>query len=369
MAALTSGQPSSIVFLGTTHDNGGTSILATSLADALRAQGHRVEQWYLFDSAGNHPAGTRIFLKQKGRSPLKLLSLFVRVAMALREFKPDALFGLQPLANLMAGMAGRFAGIRNRVATLHNPSGHLNPALMRVDGFLGRHGFYSRIIACAQTVADTVKRNGPAYMRRLTVISNGHPKPVLFDRVQARRELGLPAYGIVLGQIGRLSFQKNQGFSVGLLKDLPDAALVLLGSGPDEAAVKTAIADAGLQSRVHILGALDHARIGLFYAAVDAVLFPSRFEGLSLAAIEALHAGVPPVCSDIPSFREMFRDSALLTETLLVPLDDRTAWAERIRELVSDCTMRARVIAELKRLSPSYSFDKMMKGYLAVLDQ
>ena len=42
-------KPKSIVFLGTAHDNGGSSILATNLAEVMRAAGHHVEEWYLFE--------------------------------------------------------------------------------------------------------------------------------------------------------------------------------------------------------------------------------------------------------------------------------------------------------------------------------
>ena len=57
------------------------------------------------------------------------------------------------------------------------------------------------------------------------------------------------------------------------------------------------------------------------------MLFPSRFEGLSLAAIEAIHAGVPALCTDIPSFREMFAGSPLLTAKLLLPPSDAVRMA------------------------------------------
>ena len=78
--------------------------------------------------------------------------------------------------------------------------------------------------------------------------------------------------------------------------------------------VRAQISAAGISERVRIIPAIANERIGLFYSAVDLVLFPSRFEGLSLAAIEAIHAGVPVLCSDIPSFLEMFAGSPLLTE-------------------------------------------------------
>jgi glycosyltransferase involved in cell wall biosynthesis len=358
-----------IVFLGTAHDNGGSSILAGNLAQSMRAAGHRVEEWYLFGSPSGIPADARVF-SGGGRvhSPVKLAVLFVRVIAALRAQKPDTLFGLQSLSNLIVGVGGWLAGVPNRVATHHNPAGLLDPLLMRIDAMIGRLGFYTRIIACATSVGESFERNGDAYSRRMWVIPNGQKKPAIFARKDARRQLGLATTGIVIGQIGRFCEQKNQGFSVDLLRDIPSATLLFVGCGPDETAVKTKAAAHGLSDRVHFVSALPYQRIGAFYSAVDAVVFPSRFEGLSLAAIEAIHSGVPFVASDIASFRELFRNAPDLAGMLLVPLTDRALWVSRLRALLDDAKLRAAVATEFARLSPSFDFDVMANRYLATLD-
>jgi glycosyltransferase involved in cell wall biosynthesis len=287
---------------------------------------------------------------------------------ALRELKPDAIFGLQPLSNLLAAAAGMLTGVRHRVGTHHLPYDQFNSVLMKLDGAAGRLGLYTDLVACGQSVADTYRHNGETYIRRLRVVPNGHRKPVAAERSAARAAFGLPPMGAVLGQLGRLYHQKNQRFSIGLLRDLPDTSLLMIGSGPDEDMVRLAIASCGYEDRVRLRLHVDHARIGEFYSAIDAVLFPSSFEGLSLAAIEAIHAGVPLICSDIPSFREMFRDSPFLTGHLIVPSGDREAWLERVRAVLGDETLRAQITAELRRLSPRYAFETMSAKYLALLD-
>jgi glycosyltransferase involved in cell wall biosynthesis len=368
-AAAAPGHPRSIVFLGTAHDHGGSSVLASTLADAMRSDGHHVEEWYLFGSKADRPPGARVFVEgTRSRSPLTLAALFVRVVLALRRLKPDAAFGLQPLSNLLVAIAGWLAGVPDRVATHHLPSQQFNSVLMIFDGVVGRLGLYRHIVACGHSVANSYRHNGAAYMRRLTVIPNGHRKPVLIDRAKARNQFKLPVEGPVLGQLGRLYHQKNQCFSIGLLRDLPEASLLMIGSGPDEAVVKSAIATGGFERRAHLMLSIAHDRIGEFYSAIDVALFPSSFEGLSLAAIEAIHASVPLVCSDIPSFREMFRNSPFLAETLLVPLGDREAWLNRVRAILSDKKLRLRIVAELRRLSPAYAFETMAAKYLSVID-
>ncbi len=357
----------SVVFLGTAHDNGGSSILAGNLAAVMRAQGHSVEEWYLFSSASD-PTAARIFCSEtRSRSPLLLLKLFFRVVSALRTHKPDALIGLQPLSNLIAGVAGRIAGVSKRITTLHNPASEFNGLLMWLDRAIGALGFYRHIVACSDSVAETFLGNGARYRERLTVVRNGHAAPTLMARRQARELLGLPAEGIVIGQIGRLSAQKNQGFSIDLMRNLPEAYLLLVGIGPDEAALKERIEAAGLRERVQMVSSIDHQGIGAFYSAIDLILFPSRFEGLSLAGIEAIHAGVPLLCSDIASFRDMFEQSDLLSSVLLLPPDPR-AWVTRIREILDSPALRSQIADELKALSPSYAFERMADDYLRLIE-
>jgi glycosyltransferase involved in cell wall biosynthesis len=356
-------KPRSIVFLGTAHDNGGTSILASNLAAAMRAHGHHVEEWYLFGSDGDLPAGARVFVPaQRSRSPVVLVPLIARVVAALRQYRPDVLFGLQPFSNLLVGVAGSLAGIRHRVPTYHGPREWVTPAFVKIDSLVNALGFYTQMVACADSVAETFSR------KDMVVVVNGHDVPKKFSRAEARAALDLPPDGLVLGQIGRLSFQKNQSFSLELLRGLPEAKLLLLGIGPDQAALRSQINDTSLADRVRIIPAIPHDRIGLVYSAVDLVLFPSRFEGLSLAAIEAIHAGVPSLCTDIASFREMFAVSPLLTAKLLLPASDHAAWVARIRDILDDQELRNRIAAELARLSPVYSFGVMAEKYLRLVD-
>jgi glycosyltransferase involved in cell wall biosynthesis len=364
VTAQLSRHPRSIVFLGTAHDNGGTSILASNLAKAMRARGHHVEEWYLFGADGDLPAGARVFVTAKrSHSPVLLMALFFRVVAALRQSKPDVLFGLQPYSNLLVGVAGRIAGIRDRVPTYHGPRAFVTPSLMALDDIVHRLGLYTQMVGCAHSVVETYGRDDMA------VVVNGHDIPQAFSRAEARAALGLPAQGLILGQIGRLSNQKNQSFSLELIRRMPEATLLLLGIGPDEGLLKSQIDAAGLADRVHIVPALAHGRVGLFYSAIDLALFPSRYEGLSLAGIEAIHAGMPALCTDIPSFREMFAASPLLTAQLLLPEGDQAAWIARIRDILANQELRKEIGSELARLSPAYGFDVMAEQYLRLIDQ
>ena len=69
----------------------------SNLAAAMRKHGHHVEEWYLFGSDGDMPQARGYSSRTKrSHSPLLLTALFCRVVAALRQRKPDVLFGLQP---------------------------------------------------------------------------------------------------------------------------------------------------------------------------------------------------------------------------------------------------------------------------------
>ena len=359
-----------IVFLGTAHDNGGSSILAGALAHRMRDAGHDAQEWYLFGSQahGTGPHRRVLCEGQRSKSPTKLIALTLHLLTELHTHKPDAVFGLQSLSNLMAGFGGALLRIPHRIATHHNPSDRLNRVLMQLDGIAGRIGAYTRIVACAEQVAASYRRGGAGYAKRLSVIANGQTAPQMIPRAEARTFFDLPEGARVIGQIGRLSFQKNQDFTLGLLATNPDVTLLLIGSGPDEAALAARIAAQNLGDRVRHVRALHHEHIGHFYSAIDAVVFPSRFEGLSLAAIEAIHAGVPILATDIPSFREMFAASPWATQNLLLPIDRPDLWLERLRLCFTDPAWRAEAGAAFAQIAPQFSFDTMARRYLALLD-
>src|SRR4029077_9069565 len=85
-------------------------------------------------------------------------------------------------------------------------------------------------------------------------------------------------------------------------------------------------------------------------------------------AIEAIHAGVPSLCSDIPSFREMFAASPLLTAKLLLPAE-QSAWLARIQALLTNQELHKQIVSELARLSPAYGFEAMAEQYLELIDR
>lgn len=130
------------------------------------------------------------------------------------------------------------------------------------------------------------------------------------DRAQAREATCLSGDPIVLW-IGHLDHNKDP---LTVLGGIERAARVLerltlyccFGEGPLLAEVRRRIRRSSvLRGRVHLLGRVPHSRVELLMRAADVFVLGSHREGSGYALIEALACGLPPVVTDIPSFRAL----------------------------------------------------------------
>ena len=137
-----------------------------------------------------------------------------------------------------------------------------------------------------------------------------------------RAEFGLKNQKII-GHVGRFNYQKNHEFlieSFALIAEArKDVTLVLVGEGELLDEVRLQVKKLGLEDRVVFAGS--RADMPRLYAGFDLMLFPSRFEGLSIALLEAQASSLPIVAADTIS------SETVVSERLrLVPLEKRE-WA------------------------------------------
>jgi glycosyltransferase involved in cell wall biosynthesis len=114
------------------------------------------------------------------------------------------------------------------------------------------------------------------------------------------RELNIDSDAMILGHIGRFTEAKNHRFLIEIfarIKQLePRAVLILAGDGELRSDIEHRITQAGVQDSCRLIGVRND--IPRLFAGLDALLLPSRWEGLPLVLIESQAAGVPCVCSD-----------------------------------------------------------------------
>lgn len=120
-------------------------------------------------------------------------------------------------------------------------------------------------------------------------------------REAMRNTLGV-SQELVIGHVGRFEAQKNHKFLLKvfceILKREPNAALLLIGNdtGPISQEIHSIVTILGIEDKVKFLGV--RSDVADLMQAMDVFLFPSLFEGLSLASIEAQAAGLPMLISD-----------------------------------------------------------------------
>jgi glycosyltransferase-like protein len=139
----------------------------------------------------------------------------------------------------------------------------------------------------------------------------------------------------VLAVVGGHSFQDYTAYRDAALASLPALGLTL---GAD----------------VVLLGTVDEAELGGWYAAADALCFPSVKEGWGLVVLEAMNAGLPVVASDLPVFSEYLVDGE---SALLPPVADEVALAAAMRRLVTDAALRDRLRTGARAVLPRYTWE------------
>jgi glycosyltransferase involved in cell wall biosynthesis len=274
---------------------------------------------------------------------------------------------------------------RDLQATLlhvHNPTLAVLAALVtargrRLPGLVSVHGVpdedYSRagrglrlaglpIIACGPTVAGALLAAG---VRVLSTIVNGvGPPPAPASRNAVCTEWGLSPDRPLVVSVGRLVPQKNHALALQALAEVSEAVLVVAGEGPLRDDLQRQAEVAGLAGRVVFAGARPDARA--LIGAADAVLLPSRWEGLPLVALEALAAGTPLVATDVRGLRELLTDGE---DAVVVPPGDATAMASALRSVLFDPGLRARLRAGALRTAGRYGEAAMVESYLQLYEE
>lgn len=118
-------------------------------------------------------------------------------------------------------------------------------------------------------------------------------------RREVRRELGIDDGKFVIGHVGRFCYQKNQEFLLDVFAEVQkqnqDAVLLLVGDGGDREKIEEKARRLGLWGGVILPGS--RSDVERLYQAMDVFVFPSRYEGLGMAVIEAQMCGVRTIVS------------------------------------------------------------------------
>lgn len=212
------------------------------------------------------------------------------------------------------------AGSR-RVVTVYDMIPELLPSTRRRMDFLTeKHAYVRRadhVVCISESTRRDLLRVYPDIHAPVTI---AYPGVGPSFRPDLPRVEGLPEPYLL--HVGNRSSYKDgatllRAFAL-IASDFPDHTLFLVGGGPLTRAERDLIDSAGLQSRVQ-QRSLPDSQVPAVYAQATVTVFPSRYEGFGLPAVEAMAAGSPLVLADTSSLPEVGGEAALY----FPPGDDR----------------------------------------------
>jgi len=286
--------------------------------------------------------------------PLRLGRYLAQAGVSVvHTHNPHALIYGAPAAALAGAVA---------VHTKHgmNPDTPRRLWLRRVAGRLaGAH------VAVTPALARVALKAGDCDGPRLHVVPNGVDlarfKPSRRARAQARLELGIPGDAWVVGTVGRLSPEKDQSVLVDAVSNMlgERRQLVIVGDGPERAALSARVGATGRARYVHMTGARSDVQNML--AAFDAFALTSRTEGLPLVLLEAMAMGLPVVSSAVGGIPDLIEHRVT---GFLFPSGDVARLARQLGALANDFSL-SRQIGEAARrqVLARYSLDRMAHEY------
>jgi glycosyltransferase involved in cell wall biosynthesis len=312
-----------IIQVVTQMEAGGAQRVALLLHRELRRRGLDAELWFLYQQTpayADEPGVVALWPRRP--KLLEVAGLLKNLVANVRRTRPSVMIAHTHYANVMALPIAKVCGVKSRLAVHHNAISTYPAAARRLELWWKRLGVYSESIVVSEDVRGSLLRWRPKlYAGSTRCIYNGlderggEPQGVIAGEL-LRKISG----NDVLFNVGRLTAQKNQRAIVRVLAEMPECVAVIAGRGPLQESLRREAREAGVESRLHLLGEVSSDMVAKWMRRADVFVFPSQFEAMPMALLEAMHAGMAIVASDIPAHREVAGDCALLSETAPVPL-------------------------------------------------
>jgi len=328
---------------------GGAEWMATYLAahlDSERFESHIISlhpprQSPLEVYLAQHGAGIHSVYKQKGFDA----RAYPRLIRLLRQLKPDIVHTHQTVGRYVYP-ACLLARPKLVAHTIHNVAwGEIGSRFWRrFQGWAYRFGVLP--VSIAKEVSRTFQQE---YGREsAALIPNGIPtERYTADpaaRIAWRRQERLSTEAVLLVCVAGLRPQKNHPLLLRAYAQLGEAAanaLLLLVGAPDPTnlvyaeSLQQLAQELGIVERVRFLGG--RGDVPAILNAADIFVLASHYEGNPLSVMEAMAAGLPPVCTAVGGVPELIQHERT---GLLVPPEDEAALAEALHSLIADASLR-----------------------------
>jgi glycosyltransferase involved in cell wall biosynthesis len=241
------------------------------------------------------------------------LPYMLRMRKVMQERKIDVVCDFRNDFSASTLCAAKSLGIKSRVAMYRSTRQSFEPTLLKNLYLAVMHFFTSRL--ATKIMGNTTKVIDAFYNdwkgdKRFAVVHNAVdvevfcPQPI---NLSVRRDMGIAQNAVVIGHTGSFRIAKNHS---GILKafallseQLPDIRLLLLGDGALRGQIEQSIRELKIEEKVILAG--NCRNIARILNTMNLFYYPSIYEGMPMALVEAMACGLPFVASNIPEIVEV----------------------------------------------------------------
>lgn len=264
------------------------------------------------------------------------------------------------VASLLNGMNHKTLYSPNGLATLSTEAVGFKGLLIWLAEFLLGHIASQKVIAVSQDEQAYMLKTFSFNQNKVKVIENGIslPNPTR-SRQAIRQELGIPDDALVFGFTGRLTYQKNPELLLKAFHHLnhPQSYLLVVGTGELLDTLKQT-------TNPHVIFTGERTDVPDLLRVFDIFVLPSRYEGLSLSAMEAMAASLPIICTSTFGATELVSEGI---NGLIVESENLPALTEAMKKLAEYPELRdAMSKAARLRFEEKFSAGRMMKSLRAL---
>jgi len=370
----------SILLLGTQMATGGAQRVLLDQALWFHEQGHKVTAMFLYDKEG-------LQKKWQAASPFPVLSLdafsgrgkgianifplvkgLFKLWKFLRSEKFDVIETFTHDSSMVALPIAWLARVPVRIATHHGVIEGVSRWREWVHAWMVNHNIAQKLVAVSKKMYHASLREGVRPERIVTILNGIRPLPIENrSRLEVKKEAGMDVDAPVLISVGRLVYAKAHEVIIAsmpaVLKKFPNAKLEIYGEGPLRADLQSQIERLHLSNSVRLLGQADDVAARL--ANADVFILSSRSEGLPIALLEAMSAGLPCIATQVEGVDEVLVEGE---HGLTVPVENPEALAQAILQLLNVPEARSKMGAAARlHVSKFYTVDRMCGQYLELM--
>jgi len=248
-----------------------------------------------------------------------------------------------------------------RVLTVHDVLFRARPDLVAPAMRLGTEALVPTaarradvVITVSAASRGTIAAELGVTPERIHVVPNGvAPPDARGDAARGRALAATAGRPLVLTVATALAHKNLDGLLEGLARLDPSKrpVLAIAGHGTDGVALARSASTLGVESDVRRLGAVPAGTLEDLWAAADATITTTLYEGFGLPVLEAMSRGVPVACSDLPVLREVAGDAAVWLDPT-----DAASVASALRQVLAAGPERERRVAAGRELAAGYSW-------------